>query len=161
MDTANHKRLIFIIALFVCLFIIDSSAQAEVTYIGEICFEMIPAIPPPPPFPVITQILQLGVLAYGAGHYALNGQIGFPDGVPIYGTAVIDTRGSNPLILISLTSTQMSGDFALYFLRFDGNNQTGNYSINVRRTPTCFGCLPPPEPSFTVISGTFALHACP
>lgn len=149
---------VMVILISLCVSAAPAGAQGEPTYLGEVCFELNSSIPNPLPG-ATGSILQLGVLSYGAGHYSLNGRT---DSLPVYGSAVIDDRGGNPLVLISLTLTNISGDYWLYFLRYDVNQQTGDYTAYGRRTYSCFGCLPPgPEPWTGVISGTVALHACP
>ena len=92
MEPAKHIRLMVISLLFLSFFLIYGSAEAEVTYLGEICifFNNLRRIGPPPEPP--TQLMKLGVLYYDNGYFVLNGNVGnVPTALtPVQGTGLID-----------------------------------------------------------------------
>ena len=69
MEPAKHIGLMVISLLFLSFFLIYGSAEAEVTYLGEICifFNNLRRIGPPPEPP--TQLMKLGVLYYDNGYF--------------------------------------------------------------------------------------------
>ena len=93
MKTIHNKIKLLMLVLFLYLFFYNPPhAQAEVSYLGEVCIWKTDVLGMPP-----ILIWKLGVLYYGDGHFVLNGGISrvSPDVMaPVYGTGELDITGN-------------------------------------------------------------------
>ena len=120
-------------------------AQAEVTYLGELCSSWDDGtLRPPAP-------AQMGVLSYGEGHYALHGNRG---GLPIHGTAII----VSDKVIVSLVTSYVSSDslissFSVIHVEVDMATLRGSYVEMFNQT----AALPPVSGA---IKGTASFYPC-
>ncbi len=131
MNSAKHRRLVVMSMLLLSFFLICGSAEAEVTYLGEICIynNMGSAIGRPPDVR-----MKLGVLYYGNGHFVLNGYGGStlsPDTVsPIYGTGVVAGNTFVATLTSSLVgATNTSFTVSHLVLTFGTGGDTNNNTL--------------------------------
>ena len=124
----NYSFIVFIIAsLF--LFLAVSDSRAEVSYIGEVCFNLTSLNNVP------DKTVQLGILSYGAGYFSLNGKI--TDEIsrimPISGTAIItEFEGDNTVVLTLTAAYNIYSE--TYYITFVLNTLSGMFSSIVHAT---------------------------
>ncbi len=89
MDSTGQRKLAVIIILFLPFLLFYGSAEAGVTYLGEFCIFSNVYQPGPPEPPI--QLMKLGVLYYGDGHFVLNGNVPTASTpTPVEGTGLIE-----------------------------------------------------------------------
>lgn len=140
----KHNNIFFIAVLLITLLLCISSAQADVTDLGDLCLSLDRDGSFGP-----GSGLRVGILFYGLDHFALNGII---DGQPAYGTVLINSDNA----IMSLTASNVATSvnmFSVYHIALDLTTGTGTYKQIVTKT------LPAPSQSGT-ISGTVTLSTC-
>jgi hypothetical protein len=120
MTILKHRTLMIVVFVFLFFSLGTEAALAEVTYVGEFCFNVIP-VPCPVGAPCVPIGLQLGVLSYGDNHYVINGIYA---NSPVYGTGFIQDNTAT----VSLSNTTAANFSAIYIV-LDLNTMTGTFSV--------------------------------
>lgn len=145
--------LLFVVSLLLSCGL--AKAQAEVNYLGEICFSMISN-----DLTKARKAVQLGVLSFGTGHFPLHGKAtveGFTGIIPVHGTAEIDS--SNGIIVMTLTSSDRLTDSTTIYIEINANTLSGIYK-EIDHLEQVIGA-PISNPIITSTdSGSITLHAC-
>ena len=156
------KKICFLVLVGFCLYF-ATTAQAEVQYIGELCFQLSTS------GTLDTQLMKLEVLSYNTATFPIHGSIFYscpclynecpPQWDPIYGVAVLN----NNTIKISLTTSGAGGCTGTllsqsYSLFLGSTTFNGTFSSTEVQSPASSG----QDPSLQSSSGTVTLlTTCP
>jgi hypothetical protein len=151
--SAKMKKVCFLLVIVVCFYAV--TVQAEVQYLGEMCFTLsgTPAGP---------QTLRLGILSYGADTFPINGKIQQPiDGgfasIPLHGSGVVN--GNTLSMSLDASSVVYGPLTSTYSVIFDLQLLAGTFEAVILNRPS-ISPPPPGSPVYTSATGTVSLQAC-